>query len=137
MNEIHIGLKVDHHRININSSFSPLRDRSAVGYWSEIGLKKRMSSVLHMEGHLQFGYDEGLHQLNKYTSRLRGLRIELLHFFSSKGRIQMRYEWSNVNLFGQANYLPPEALRGNSIGENKRANINLSLIHISEPTRPY
>ena len=124
LNEMHIGLKVDHHRININSSFSPLRDRSAVGYWSEIGLKKRMSSVLHVEGHLQFGYDEGLHQLDKYTSRLRGLRIELLHFFSSKGRIQMRYEWSNVNLFGQANYLPPEALRGNSIGENKRANMN-------------
>ena len=124
LKQIHIGLKFDQHSINVNSSFSPLRDRSAIGYWSEIGLKKRISSVLHIEGYLQLGYDEGYHQLENYTSTLNGVQLDLLHFFSSKGRIQTRFEWSIANLFGEANYLPPEALRGHSVGQNIRANIN-------------
>ena len=124
MREMHFGLKLDQHRINIKSSFSSLRDRSAAGYWSEIGLKKRFSSVLHIEGYLQYGYDEGTHQLNSYSSSLKGMQFDLLHFFSSKGRIQTRFEWSNVDLFGEANYLPPEALRGNTVGENRRVTIN-------------
>jgi len=124
MREMHFGLKLDQHRINIKSSFSSLRDRSAAGYWSEIGLKKRFSSVLHIEGYLQYGYDEGTHQLNSYSSSLKGVQFDLLHFFSSKGRIQTRFEWSNVDLFGEANYLPPEALRGNAVGENRRVTIN-------------
>ena len=30
----------------------------------------------------------------------------------------------SYHLFGEANYLPPEALRGHSVGQNIRANIN-------------
>ena len=127
INEMHFGLKLDQHRKNIKSSFSSLRDRSTAGYWSEIGLKKRFSSVLHIEGYLQFGYDAGTHQLNNFSSSLKGVQFDLLHFFSSKGRIQTRFEWSNVNLFGEARYLPPEALRGHGIGENRRVNINGNL----------
>ena len=124
MKEMHFGMKIDQHRININSSFSSLRDRSIDGYWSEIGLKKRFSSVLHIEGYLQYGYDTGTHQLNSYSSSLKGIQFNLLHFFSSKGRIQTRLEWSNVDLSGEASYLPPEALRGNAIGDNRRITIN-------------
>ena len=47
-----------------------------------------------------------------------------LQFLNSKVRIQSRFEWSNVTLFGGLRYLPPEALKGNSIGDNKRVNIS-------------
>ena len=124
MKEMHFGMKLDQHRINIKSSFSSLRDRSVSGYWSEIGLKKRLSSILHIEGYLQYGYDGGTHLLNSYSSSLKGMQFNLLHFFSSQGRIQTRLEWSNVDLSGEANYLPPEALRGNAVGKNRRITIN-------------
>ena len=127
VNQMHISLKFDRHNININSSFSPLRDRSVLGYWSEVGLKKRFSSILNIEGSLQYGYDKGNHQLNNYTASLKGVKFDLLHFISSKGRIQTRFEWSKVNLFGEARYLPPEALQGHTIGQNRRANINANM----------
>ena len=121
---MHFGLKIDHHQININSSFSLLRDRSVTGYWSEIGLKKRYSSLFNLEAYLLLAYDKGTHQLNKYSSTLKGIQFNFLQFLNSKVRIQSRFEWSNVTLFGGLRYLPPEALKGNSIGENKRVNIS-------------
>ena len=124
LNDMHFGLKIDHHQININSSFSLLRDRSVTGYWSEIGLKKRYSSLFNLEAYLLLAYDKGTHQLNKYSSTLRGIQFNFLQFLNSKVRIQSRFEWSNVTLFGGLRYLPPEALKGNSIGENKRVNIS-------------
>ena len=94
------------------------------GYWSEIGLKKRYSSLFNLEAYLLLAYDKGTHQLNKYSSTLRGIQFNFLQFLNSKVRIQSRFEWSNVTLFGGLRYLPPEALKGNSIGENKRVNIS-------------
>ena len=120
---MHAVVKLNQHDSKVESGFSHSRDRSAQGTWAEIGIKKRFSSLWQTEALLQSGYDTGKHQSSNYSADLRGIRLDILHFFSSKGRLQGRFEWSTVSLDSEAAYLPPEAVRGHALGDTRKANI--------------
>ena len=94
----HAVIKLNQHDTNVESGFSNSRDRSAKGTWVEIGIKKRFSSLWQTEALLQNGYDAGQHQMSNYSAALRGIRLDILHFFSSNGRLQGRFEWATVGL---------------------------------------
>jgi len=119
----HAVVKLNKHDSNVESGFSHSRDRSAQGIWAEIGIKKRFSSLWQTEALLQNGYDTGRHQMSNYSAALRGIRLDILHFFSSKGRLQGRFEWATVGLGGEAAYLPPEAVRGHALGDTRKVNV--------------
>jgi len=119
----HVVVKLNQHASNVESGFSLSRDRSAQGTWAEIGIKQRFSSLWQTEVLLRNGYDIGRHQMSNYSAALRGIRLDILHFFSSKGRLQGRFEWATVDLDGDAVYLPPEAVRGHALGDTRKVNV--------------
>ena len=119
----HAVVKLNQHDANVESGFSHSRDRSAQGTWAEIGIKKRFSSLWQTEALLQNGYDAGQHQMSNYSAALRGIRLDILHFFSSKGRLQGRFEWATVSLDGEATFPPPEAVRGHALGDTRKVNV--------------
>ena len=57
------------------------------------------SSLFNLEAYLLLAYDKGTHQLNKYSSTLRGIQFNFLQFLNSKVRIQSSFEWSNFTIF--------------------------------------
>ena len=119
----HAVVKLNQHDANVESGCFHSRDRSAQGTWAEIGIKQRFSSLWQTEVLLQNGYDNGQHQMSNYSAALRGIRLDILHFFSSKGRLQGRFEWATVDLVGDAVYLPPEAVRGHAVGNTRKVNV--------------
>jgi hypothetical protein len=61
--------------------------------------------------------------MSNYSAALRGIRLDILHFFSSKGRLQGRFEWATVSLDGEATFPPPEAVRGHALGDTRKVNV--------------
>ncbi len=104
------------------STVSQLRQRSAKGFWLNGAAKWRYDQWL-LEGAVQYGKDKGSHRDIDFSARAVGLRIDVLRFIGTKGRVHSRLEWFQAGTDVDMLSLPPEALNGLALGQTIRSNI--------------
>ncbi len=115
-------VQVTLHDGTTESTISELRERSTKGFWLDGGAKFRYDQWM-FEGTAQYGKDKGYHRHIDFSARAIGLRIDVLRFIGTKGRIHSTIEWYHSGTVTDISSLPPEALNGLALGKTIRSNI--------------
>ena len=119
-----IKLESYYHKKNIESSFITERGREIRGFWNEISItlnEKKSESELS----LKYGVDHGRVVSNSFIAQGIGF-ITAGVCFGELGSIMFNFELNENKELSNLQYIPPEALNGQTLGKNIAVNTSLN-----------
>ena len=117
-----IKLESYYHKKNIESSFITERGREIRGFWNKISItlnEKKSESELS----IKYGEDYGSLVLNKFMVRGIGFNYYKRLYIGKLGSVKLDFSLSENKELSSFQYIPPEAVNGQTLGRNISTNI--------------
>ena len=114
-----------YHKKDIESNFLYARSRIIKGSWNEISLtinEKRSESDFS----IKYGEDHGSVLTNSFNAQGIGFNYNGRLFFGELGSVMLNFDLSENNELSNLQYIPPEALNGQTLGKNIAFNISMN-----------
>ena len=110
-----------HHKKDVDSNFILERSRKVEGSWNEISFtlnEKRSES----EVSIKYGVDHGRVVSNSFIAQGIGFNYSGRLFFGVLGSLMFNFDLSENKELSNLQYIPPEALNGQTLGKNIAVN---------------
>jgi len=114
-----------HHTKDVESNFTLERSRKVRGSWNEISFtfnEKRSES----EFSIKYGVDNGRVVSNSFIAQGIGINYSGRLFFGELGSAILNFDLSENKELSNFQYIPPEALNGQTLGKNIAVNTSLN-----------
>ena len=114
-----------HHIKDVESNFILERSRKVRGSWNEISFtlnEKRSES----EFSIKYGVDHGRVVSNSFIAQGIGINYSGRLFFGELGSVMLNFDLSENKELSNFQYIPPEALNGQTLGKNIAVNTSLN-----------
>ena len=122
-----LNLKFDsyHHEKNVKSGFISERYRNTIGSWYTFFMTFNNPKV-ESEISIKYGKERGNHYLNSFRVSGVGLSYNGRIYIRNSGSIMTDINFSRNKEYSGLTTIPPEALNGQTLGNNISANILLN-----------
>ena len=114
-----------HHKKDVDSNFILERSRKVEGSWNEVSFtlnEKRSES----EFSIKYGVDHGRVVSNSFIAQGIGFNYNGRLFFGELGSVMFNFDFSENKELSNLQYIPPEALNGQTLGKNIAVNTTIN-----------
>ena len=114
-----------HHKKDVDSNFILERSRKVEGSWNEVSFtlnEKRSES----EFSIKYGVDHGRVVSNSFIAQGIGFNYNGRLFFGELGSVMFNFDFSENKELSNLQYIPPEALNGQTLGKNIAVNTSIN-----------